>query len=103
MTVTQPVIPHQEAPRTRSSGLLQGQQTVSTYLPPLSQPQVTVLVLGSFGSVLAQACGLPTVAVTLAYVLGCSAMTICAQLRHWYRDAQHKAAPNGGANGAVWR
>jgi hypothetical protein len=50
----------------RPSGLLQWQQTVSTYLPHLSQPQLTVLVLWSFGIVLAQACGLTTVAVTLA-------------------------------------
>jgi hypothetical protein len=66
MTVAQPVISPQEAPRARPAGLFQWQQTVSTSLPPLSPPQVTVLVLGSFGSVLAQACGLTTVAVTLA-------------------------------------
>jgi hypothetical protein len=35
----------------------------------------------SFGIVLAQACGLTTIAVTLAYVLACSALTIRAQLR----------------------
>jgi hypothetical protein len=52
----------------RPSGLLQWHQTVSTYLPHLSQPQLTVLVLWSFGIVLAQACGLTTVAVTLAYI-----------------------------------
>ena len=37
---------------TRPSGLLQWQQMVSTYLPHLSQPQLTVLVLWSFGIVL---------------------------------------------------
>ncbi len=66
MTVAQPAISHQEAPMARPAGLLQWQQTVSTYLPHLSQPQLTVLVLWSFGIVLAQACGLTTVAVTLA-------------------------------------
>ena len=80
----------------RPAGLLQWQQTVSTYLPHLSQPQLTVLVLWSFGIVLAQACGLTTVAVTLAYVLGCSEMTIRAQLRDWYRDARHKSGAKRG-------
>jgi len=47
----------------RPAGLLQWPQTVSTSLPHLSQPPLTVLVLGSFGIVLAHACGLPTVAV----------------------------------------
>jgi hypothetical protein len=80
----------------RPSGLLQWHQTVSTYLPHLSQPQLTVLVLWSFGIVLAQTCGLTTVAVTLAYVLGCSEMTIREQLRDWYRDAQHKSGAKRG-------
>jgi hypothetical protein len=81
---------------TRPAGLWQWQQTVSTYLPPLSKPQVTVLVLWSFGMVLAQTCGLTTVAITLAYVLGCSERTIREQLRDWYRDAQHKSGATRG-------
>ncbi len=80
----------------RPAGLLQWQQTVSTYLPHLSQPQVTVVVLWSFGMVLAQACGLTTVAVTLAYMLGCSERTIREQLRDWYRDAPHKSGAKRG-------
>jgi hypothetical protein len=80
----------------RPTGLLQWQQTVSTYLPHLSKPQVTVLVLWSFGIVLAQSCGLTTVAVTLAYVLGCSERTMREQLRDWYRDAQHKSGAKRG-------
>ena len=80
----------------RPAGLLQWQQTVSMYLPHLSQPQLTVLVLWSFGIVLAQACGLTTVAVTLAYVLGCPEMTIREQLRDWYRDAPHKSGAKRG-------
>src|SRR5262249_51380747 len=96
MTVAQPVISYQEAPMARPSGLLQWPQTVSTYWPHLSQPQVPVLVLWSFGIVLAQACGLTTVAVTLAYVVGCSEMTIRAQLRDWYRDAQDKSGAKRG-------
>ena len=80
----------------RPAGLLQWQQTVSTYLPHLSKPQVTVLVLWSFGIVLAQSCGLTTVAVTLAYVLGCSEKTTREQLRDWYRDAEHKSGAKRG-------
>ena len=80
----------------RPSGLLQWHQTVSTYLPHLSQPQLTVLVLWSFGIVLAHACGLTTVAVPLAYGLGCPAMTLRAQLRAWYRDAKDKSGAKRG-------
>jgi len=80
----------------RPSGLLQWHQTVSTYLPHLSQPQLTVLVLWSFGIVLAHACGLTTVAVPLAYGLGCPAMTLRAQLRDWYRDAKDKRGAKRG-------
>ena len=46
--------------------------------------------------VLAQTCGLTTVAVTLAYVLGCSEMTIREQLRDWYRDARDKSGAKRG-------
>ena len=49
----------------RHPGLSQWQHTVSTYLPELSQPQRTVLALWSLGIVLAQSCGLTTVAVLL--------------------------------------
>jgi len=80
----------------RPSGLLQWHQTVSTYLPHLSQPQLTVLVLWSFGIVLAQTCGLTTVAATLAYVLGCSAMTLRERLRDWYRAARDKSGAKRG-------
>src|SRR5262245_28675466 len=80
----------------RPSGLWQWHQTVSTYLPHLSQPQLTILVLWSFGIVLAQACGLTTVAATLAYMLGCSEMTLRERLRDWYRDARDKSGAKRG-------
>jgi len=80
----------------RPAGLSQWQQTVSTYLPHLSKPQVTVLVLWSCGIVLAQSCGLTTVAITLAYVLGSSERTMREQLRDWYRDASHKSGAKRG-------
>ena len=46
--------------------------------------------------VLAQSCGLTTVAITLAYVLGCSEQTTREQLRDWYRDASHKSGAKRG-------
>src|SRR2546430_17664509 len=96
MTVAQPVISPQEAPMARPAGLLQWPQTVSTSLPHLSQPPLTVLVLGSFGIVLAHACGLPTVAVPCAYGLGCPAMTLRAPRRDWYREAKDKRGAKRG-------
>lgn len=80
----------------RHSGLSQWHQTVSTYLSHLSQPQVTVLVLWSLGIVLAQSCGLTTVAVMLAYLLDCGERSVRERLRDWYRDANHKRGANQG-------
>jgi len=80
----------------RHPGLSQWHQTVSTYLPQLSQPQLTVLVLWSIGIVLAQSCGLTTVAVLLAYLLDISEHTIRERLRDWYRDAAHKRGAKRG-------
>src|SRR5215468_5880522 len=96
MTVAQPVISNQEESMARPSGWWPWHQTVSTYVPHLSQPQLTVLVLWSFGIVLAQACGLTTVAVTLASVLGCPELTIREPLRDWYRDAIDKRGAKRG-------
>jgi hypothetical protein len=69
---------------------------VSTYLPDLSQPQVTVLVLWSLGIVLAQNCGLTTVAVLLAYLLDCGERSVRERLRDWYRDGPHKCGAKRG-------
>ena len=57
---------------------------------------MTVLVLWSFGIVLAPSCGLTTVAITLAYVWGSSEGTRREQLRDWYRDASHKSGAQRG-------
>ena len=76
--------------------VLRWQQTVSTHLPHLSRPQVTVLVLWSVGLILAHSCGLTTVATVLAYVLARSERTTREQLRDWYREA---AAKNGAKRG----
>ena len=80
----------------RHPGLSQWQQIVSTHLPDLSQPQVMVLVLWSIGIVLAQSCGLTTVAVMLAYLLDISERTVRERLRDWYRDGPHKCGAKRG-------
>ncbi len=74
----------------RPAGLSQWHQTVSTYLPHLSRPQVTVLVLWSVGLILAHSCGLTTVATVLAYLLARREGAVREQLRDWYRDAPAK-------------
>ena len=80
----------------RHPGLSQWHQTVSTYLSHLSQPQLTVLVLWSIGIVLAQSCGLTTVAVMLAYLLEVSEASLRERLRDWYRDGEHKRGAKAG-------
>ena len=50
----------------RPAQFLRWQQTLSTYLPHLSRPQVTVLASWSVGLILAHSCGLTTVATVLA-------------------------------------
>jgi hypothetical protein len=54
------------------------------------------LGLWRFGIVLAQACGLTTVAVTLTSLLGGSAMTMRERLRSWYRDGRDKSGAKRG-------
>src|SRR5215510_1867589 len=81
---------------TRPMGLLQWSQTVSTYLPHLSLPHRTGLALWSCGIVLAQSCGLTTVATFLAYLLGKGEATVREQLRDWYRDGTHKSGAKRG-------
>lgn len=65
-------------------------------MPHLSKPQVTVLALWSIGIVLAQSCGLTSVAVLLAYVLDRSHSAVREQLREWYRDGEHKRGAKRG-------
>jgi hypothetical protein len=81
---------------SRHAGLSQWHQNVSTFLPHLSQPQIAVLVLWSAGIVLAQSCGLTTVAVFLAYLLETSEHTLRERLRDWYRDREHKRGAKAG-------
>jgi len=75
----------------RSDGLSQWQQTVSSHMPHLSKPQATVLALWSFGMVLAQSCGITSVAAVLAPLTGDSDGTLRQRLRDWCYNADHKA------------
>src|SRR5262245_65420839 len=81
---------------TRPMGLLQWSQTVSTYLPHLSQSHRTGLVLWSCGIVLAQSCGLTTVASFLTYLLGKGDGRVREQLRDWDRDGARKSGAKRG-------
>ncbi len=84
----------------RPYGLSQWQECVSTHLPQLSAPQRQVLALWSFGVVLAQSCGLTTVAVLLAALFQQRDQTLIQRLRDWYRNACHKT---GAAQGCTRR
>ncbi len=80
----------------RPAQFLRWQQTLSTYLPHLSRPQLTVLALWSLGLILAHSCGLTTVATVLAYLLARREGAVREQLRDWYREAPAK---NGAKRG----
>lgn len=75
---------------SRPAGVSQWTTTVSTHLPHLSRPQATVLALWSYGIVLAQGCGLSTVASFLATVEPARENTLRQRLREWYREAAAK-------------
>ena len=80
----------------RPAQFLRWQQTLSTYLPHLSRPQVTVLALWSLGLILAHSCGLTTVATVLAYLLVRREGAVREQLRDWYREAPAKHGAKRG-------
>jgi hypothetical protein len=65
-------------------------QVVSAF-PHLSRPQATVLALYSFGAILAQRCGLNSVAATLAALLGLGYLTIRSRLQEFYQPASAKS------------
>ncbi len=80
----------------RPAQFLRWQQTLSTALPHLSRPQVTVLALWSLGLILAHSCGLTTVATVLAYLLARREGAVREQLRDWYREAPAKHGAKRG-------
>lgn len=64
---------------------------VTNAFPVLSVCQARVLALYSFGLVLAQTCGLSTVAAILAELLAHTTNAVRQRLREWYQDAATKA------------
>src|SRR5262245_53695468 len=73
--------------------------TIMPYLPPLSQPQATVLALWSLGMVLARSCALTAVSPRVATVQGRPANTLRPRWREGYyaapakRGGQRQALP----------
>ena len=78
---------------SRHDGLSQWHATVSTHLPGLSPAQASVLALWSYGMVLARSCGITSVAVVLAPLLGAKENTVRQRLREWCYDAADKRGP----------
>jgi hypothetical protein len=76
---------------TRPSQLYAWADTVSRHLPHLSKPVAFALALWSFGMVLAHSCGLDSVALVLAPLLGCSDNTARQRLREFYQPKEAKA------------
>jgi hypothetical protein len=66
-------------------------EQVVTVFPHLSRPQATVLALYSFGAILAQRCGLNSVATALVPLLGVKFLTIRSRLSEFYQPATAKS------------
>ena len=64
---------------------------VVTAFPKLSRPQATVLALYSYGMIVAQRCGLNSVATVLVYALGVGFHTIRSRLQEFYQPAAAKS------------
>jgi hypothetical protein len=75
---------------SRHPGLYPWATTVARRFPRLSKAQAWVLALWSFGMVLAHACGLSSVALALAPLLGRRDNTVRQRLREWYQEASAK-------------
>jgi hypothetical protein len=70
-------------------------EEVATHLPHLSKPQAQVLALWSFGMVVAQSCGITSVAGVLAKLLGKKENSVRQQLREGYQAARDKKGSGG--------
>jgi len=64
--------------------------TVTQQMPHLSKSQATVLALWSFGIAMTQSCGLTSISVFLAKLLGKKEGAVRQQLREWYWEADAK-------------
>src|SRR5215210_4247641 len=78
------------SPMTPQPPLYQWTDQVTTHFPHLSRAQAVVLALWSFGMVLARSCGLSSVALVVAKLLGQRDNTVRQRLREWYREAPAK-------------
>jgi Transposase DDE domain len=67
------------------------EEVVTTFDPYLSRPQATVLAFYSFGIVLAQRCGLNSVATALVPILGAAFITLRSRLQEFYQPAHAKS------------
>ena len=81
---------------TRLTGLSRWHTALSTHLPHLSKPQLSVLAFYSIAIILAHSCGLTTIATILASLLARSEHATREQLRDWYRDAGEKSGAKRG-------
>ena len=70
--------------------LSQWKETVSTYLPHLSGPQVLVLAMWSYAMIFARSCGTTLCGAWLAELVGGSEEAWRQRLREWYYDAPDK-------------
>ena len=75
----------------RQDGLSQWTDCVSTNMPHLTKPQVTLLALWSFGIACTRSCGRTTVATFLALLMGQPLVNLEQRLYEWCLDAQDKA------------
>jgi hypothetical protein len=75
---------------SRHNPVWQWSYIVSTHLPHLSRPQAHVLALWSYGIALSHTCGMTTVVVLLAQLLGQRENTVRQRLREWCYDAADK-------------
>ena len=76
---------------TRHNTLDSWTHVVVAAFPCLSRPQATVLALYSLGAILADRCGLSSVALTLARVLGVGYSTVRSRLQEFYQPALAKS------------
>ena len=78
-------------PMPRPAPLYEWTQRVATRFPELPAATARVLAEYSFGLVLAHTCGLATVALTLAALIGQAVNTVRQRLRELYKPATKKA------------
>jgi hypothetical protein len=76
---------------SRHKPLYSWTEQVVTAFPHLSRPQATALALYSFGAILAQRCGLNSVATALAPLLMLGYSTIRSRLQEFYQPASAKS------------